>query len=174
MSKEQTKDLLKFLRPFSVDINETVLWLRNFVWDLYPQTNELIYDNYNALAFGWSPTDKVGHTFCSIAVGRTSKNIHFGFYWGSEISDPEKILLGQGNQYRYILVDNIESFPKTYIKKLIAEAYDNSLSKVKDKRQIKNGLTITKSISEKKRTLKKQTSKATKKVTAKRTTKKRK
>lgn len=150
MSKEQTKDLLKFLRPFSADIHETVLWLRDFVWDLYPQTNELIYDNYNAVAFGWSPTDKVGHTFCSIAVGRTSKNIHFGFYWGSEINDPEKILLGQGNQYRYILVDNIKSFPKKYIKKLIVAAYDNSLSKVKDKAQFRNGLTITKSISDKK------------------------
>jgi hypothetical protein len=174
MSKEQTKDLLKFLKPFSTDIIETVLWLRDFVWDLYPQTNELIYDNYNAVAFGWSPTDKVGHTFCSIAIGRTSKNIHFGFYWGSEINDPEKILLGQGNQYRYILVDSIKSFPKTYIKKLTADAYYNSLSKVKDKGQIKSGLTITKSISEKKRTLKKQTSKATKKMTAKRTTKKKK
>ena len=62
MSKEQTKDLLKFLKPFSGDIQEIVWWLRAFVWDLYPQTNELIYDNYNALAFGWSPTDKVGHT----------------------------------------------------------------------------------------------------------------
>jgi hypothetical protein len=81
MSKEQTKDLLKFLKPFSGHINEIVLWLRDFVWDLYPKTNELIYDNYNAVAFGWSPTDKVGHTFCSIAIGRTSKNIHFGFYW---------------------------------------------------------------------------------------------
>lgn len=168
MSKDQTKDLLKFLKPFSADINETVLWLRNFVWDLYPQTNELIYDNYNALAFGWSPTDKMGHTFCSIAVGRTSKNIHFGFYWGSEIGDPEKMLLGQGNQYRYILVDNIKSFPKTYIKKLMAEAYDNVLSKVKDKRQIKSGLTITKSISDKKRTLKKPAAKPSKKVTTKR------
>jgi hypothetical protein len=172
MSKEQRKDLLKFLKPFSSDINKTVLWLRDFVWGLYPQTNELIYDNYNALAFGWSPTDKVGHTFCSVAVGRTSKNIHFGFYWGSEINDPKKMLLGQGNQYRYILVDSIESFPKTYIKKLIAEAYNNSLSKVKDKGQIKNGLTITKSISEKKRTLKKLTSSTTKKLAAKRTTKK--
>ncbi len=173
MSKEQTKDLLKFLRPFSADINKTVLWLRDFVWDLYPQTNELIYDNYNALAFGWSPTDKVGHTFCSIAVGRTSKNIHFGFYWGSQINDPEKILLGQGNQYRYILVDNIKSFPKPYIKKLIAEAYDNSLSKVKDNAQFRNGLTITKSISDKKRTLKRP-GKSTKKTVTKRTTKKKK
>ncbi|MEO6220965.1 MAG: hypothetical protein ABIO81_11090 [Ginsengibacter sp.] len=117
MSKDQTKDLLKFLNPFGKNIQEIVLWLREFVWDLYPQTNELIYDNYNGLAFGWSPTEKVGHTFCSIAVGRTSKNIHFGFYWGSEISDPEKLLIGKGNQYRYILLKSKEEFPKAYIKK---------------------------------------------------------
>jgi hypothetical protein len=154
MSKEQTTDLLKFLKPFSKEINETVLGLREFVWDLYPQANELIYDNYNAVAFGWSPTDRVGHTFCSIAVGRTSKNIHFGFYWGSEISDPKKILIGQGNQYRYILVTSLEEFPKNYIKKLVKEAYQNSLSKVKDKKQIVNGQTITKSVSPVKRSLK--------------------
>ena len=155
MSKDQTKDLLKFLKPFNKEINELVLWLREFVWDQYPKTNELIYDNYNALAFGWSPTDKVGHTFCSIAVGRTSKNIHFGFYWGSEINDPEKLLLGNGNQYRYLLVTGKKEFPKTYIKKLVKEAYANSLAKIKDPTQIMYGNTITKSISVKKRELKK-------------------
>jgi len=151
MSKEQTKDLLQFLKPFSKEIIERVLWLREFIWDHYPQTNELIYDNYNALAVGWSPTDRVGHTFCSIAVGRTSNNVHFGFYWGSEISDPDKILLGEGNQYRYILVPDKNKFPKAYIKKLVREAYANSLEKVKDKKQIMNGQTIVKSISTKKR-----------------------
>src|SRR6476659_7326228 len=119
MGKEHTKDLLKFLKSFPPSIQETVLWLREYVWNLYPQANELIYDNYNAVAFGWSPTDKVGHTFCSIAVGRSSKNVHFGFYWGSEIADPDKILLGEGNQYRYILVKNKDDFPKIYIKKLL-------------------------------------------------------
>ncbi len=155
MSKDQTKDLLKFLRPFDKNTTTLVLWLRDFVWDLYPQTNELIYDNYNALAFGWSITEKLGHTFCSIAVGRTSKNIHFGFYWGSEISDPKKILIGEGKQYRYILVKNKEGFPKAYIKKLLKDAYNNSLLKVKDKNQIVKGITVTKSISAKKRELKK-------------------
>jgi len=151
MSKEQIKDLLKFLKPFPDDIKKRVLWLREFVWDLYPNSNELIYDNYNALAFGWSPTDRVGHIFCSIAVGRSSNNVHFGFYWGSQIADPKKILLGKGNQYRYILVPNKDGFPKTYIKKLIKEAYLNSLAKVKDKEQIISGTTITKSISAVKR-----------------------
>jgi hypothetical protein len=154
MSKEQTKDLLKFLKPFPPDIQERALWLRAFVWDMYPQCNELIYDNYNALAFGWSPTDRVGHTFCSIAVGRTSGNVHFGFYWGSQIADPKKILIGEGNQYRYILVSDLKKFPKAYITKLIKDAYANSLAKVKDQKQIMHGATITKAVSAGKRTLK--------------------
>ena len=154
MSKDQTTDLLKFLKPFDKNIQEIVLWLREFVWDLYPQTNELIYDNYNALAFGWSLTEKLGHTFCNIAVGRTSKNIHFGFYWGSEIADPKKMLIGEGKQYRYLLVKSKEDFPKEYIKKLLKNAYNNSSLKVKDKNQITKGATITKSISAKKRELK--------------------
>lgn len=147
MSKDQTKDLFKFLKPFDSETKELVLWLREFVWDLYPIANELIYDNYNALAFGWSPSDRVGHTFCNIAVGRTSKNIHFGFYWGSEISDPENLLIGNGNQYRYMLVKGKKNFPKAYIKKLLKEAYANSLSKVKDPKQLMEGKTITKSVS---------------------------
>lgn len=151
MSKDQTKDLLKFLKPFDSDITDLVMWLRDFAWDLCPQANELIYDNYNAVAFGWSPTDRVGHTICSIAVGRSSKNVHFGFYWGSELSDPDKILLGQGNQYRYILVTDKKKFPKAYIKKFVNEAYSNSLSKVKDPKQLMQGKTIVKSISDKKR-----------------------
>lgn len=154
MSKEETKDLLKFLKPFDDEIRNIVLWLREFVWDLYPQANELIYDNYNAVAFGWSPTDRVGHTFCNIAVGRTSRNIHFGFYWGSEIADPEKLLIGNGNQYRYLLVKSKKDFPKAYIKKLLKEAYTNSVSKVKDSKLFVEGKTITKSISPVKRTKK--------------------
>ena len=133
MSKDQTKDLLKFLSPFP---------------------DELIYDNYNALAVGWSPTDRAGHTYCSIAVGRTSFNVHFVFYWGSEIADPEKVLTGKGNQYRYILVKSKKEFPKIYIKKLVKEAYAHSIAKVKDPTQILQGMTITKSVSIKKREIK--------------------
>jgi hypothetical protein len=151
MAKEDVKDLLKCLAEFPADVRETALWLREFAWDLYPGSNELIYDNYNAVAFGWSPTDKVGHTFCSIAVGRSSHNVHFGFYWGSEISDPKKILLGEGNQYRYLLVKDKKDFPAAYIKKLVKEAYANSLAKVKDPKQLRKGETILKSISAKKR-----------------------
>ena len=143
MSKTDTKDLLRFLEPYPKHIIELALWLREFVWDLYPSANELIYDNYNALAFGWSPTERLGHTFCSVAV--LAEYVHFGFYWGTQIADPEKKLLGKGNQYRYIKVASKKEFPKTYMKKLIREAYANSLAKVKDKTELRKGITSVRS-----------------------------
>jgi hypothetical protein len=151
MSKEETKDLQKFLKPFPEEVRETALWLREFVWDLYPDSNELIYDNYNALAFGWSLSDRLSDTFCSVAVGRSTHNVHFGFYWGSKIADPDKVLLGKGNQYRYILVKSKADFPETYIKRLLTGAYAYSLSRSKGKKPALTGATITKSISAVKR-----------------------
>jgi hypothetical protein len=63
--------------------------------------------------------------------------------------------LGNGNQYRYILVKDQNEFPKTYIKKLLREAFANSLAKVKDPKQLMEGKTFVKSISEAKRKKKK-------------------
>jgi hypothetical protein len=151
MAKQDSSDLMKFLEPFPENIQETALWMRDFVWDLYPKANELIYDNYNALAIGWSPTEKMGHIFCSVAAYRSGKNLHFGFYWGSQIKDPKKMLLGEGNQYRYLLITKKEDLPKTYVKQLLKEAFANSVMKVKDPKQIVHGKTITKSVSAKKR-----------------------
>jgi hypothetical protein len=149
MAKEDVKDLLRFIRPYPQAVQDMALWLREWVWDLYPGCSELIYDNYNAVAFGWSPTDKLGHTFCTVAM--MPKYVHFGFYWGSEIADPERLLLGKGSQYRYIIVNTKQDFPKTYMRRLLKEAYANSLAKVKDKTQLLKGHTIVKSISPNKR-----------------------
>lgn len=149
MPIEKIKDLKQFLNPYSKQVQETVLWLRDFVWNLYPGCNELIYDNYNAVAFGWSTSDKLGDTFCSIAAFKDFA--HFGFYWGNQIKDPEKKLSGGGTQYRYIKVFNTNDFPKTYIKKLLKEAYANSMAKLKTGKQVVKGATIVKSISVKKK-----------------------
>lgn len=151
MSIQEKADLLKFLAPFQSDVQERALWLRDFVWDLFPQANELIYDNYNALAFGWSPTEKTGHTFCTIAVFRTNNNLQFGFYQGVDLADPEKLLIGNGKQYRYITVPDVKDFPVIYIKQLLQQAWINSLKLVKDPKQMMQGKTITKSISAKQR-----------------------
>ena len=142
MSKGNTSELKKFLAFYPANVQSLFLWLREFVWNAFPESNELIYDNYNALAVGWSVTDKLGHTFCSIAA--FSEFVHFGFYWGSQIADPEKKLLGKGKQYRYIVIRDKNEFPKTYIRQLLKEAYANSLAKVKETDERPHSLTVVK------------------------------
>jgi hypothetical protein len=150
MGKADTKDLLKFLLPFDGQIVELAMWLREFILDLYPECNELIYDNYNAVAVGWSPTLTIGDIFCSIAV-YNNKNVHLGFYWGSKLSDPKKLLLGAGKQYRYIRIAEKGDLPADYIKELLAEAHINSLAGMKAGEPPVTGTTIVKSISPKKK-----------------------
>lgn len=150
MGLRETDDLIKFLKPFDEKIVELALWLRKFVWKQYPRANELIYDNYNAVAFGWSTTLKVNDIFGSIAVYSNEK-LHFGFYWGSRLTDPRKMLLGDGKQYRFIRVTSKKDFPAEYIKELLAEANVNSLSNAKALESAPCGQTVVKSISAKKK-----------------------
>lgn len=149
MAKEDIGDLLKFLFVFPAQSQEIALWLRDFVWDLYPQSNELIYDNYNFLAFGWGPTDRMSDIFCSIAVG--TRGVIFGFMHGVNLDDPENRLSGGGNQFRSLRVPDTKTFPKAYVKKLLKQAYENSVSRLKNRPQTPNGATIVKSISPTKR-----------------------
>lgn len=149
MGKETVGDLVRFMLPYPDKVKAAALWLREFVWDLYPETNELIYDNYNAVAFGWSPTDKAGDVFCSIAV--CSDHVNFGFNRGVDFPDPQKVLIGNGTQYRYLRVREPEDFPKDYIKQLLESAYENSLSRMKPVKNPVKGETIVKSISPVKR-----------------------
>src|SRR5471030_2550428 len=142
MGKETVSDLIKFMLPYPDKVKAAALWLREFVWDLYPDSNELIYDNYNAVAFGWSPTDKAGDVFCSIAV--CSDHVNFGFNRGVDFPDAQKVLIGNGSQYRYIRVRGKDDFPEEYIKQLLEMAYENSISRLKPQKKVIKGETIVK------------------------------
>ncbi|HZY35118.1 MAG TPA: DUF1801 domain-containing protein [Mucilaginibacter sp.] len=149
MGKNDTSDLLKFMLPYRDSVKAATLWLRGFVWELYPDANELIYDNYNSVAFGWSTTDKAGDVFCSIAM--FTDHVNFGFNRGSEIPDKQKKLLGDAAFYRYIKVYDKEDFPEEYVKELLKMAYENSVSRLNPAKNLFRGETIVKSVSPVKR-----------------------
>ena len=149
MAKEDVKDLLKFLKAFPPASREIALGLRDWVWGLYPKCNELIYDNYNFLAFGWGPTDRMSDIFCSIAVG--TRGVIFGFMWGVQLEDPKGLLSGGGNQFRSLRVPDLKKFPKGDVKKLLKQAHDISIANLKGRERSPQGQTVTKSISAKKR-----------------------
>jgi hypothetical protein len=149
MGKEDISHLSKAMLAYPDSVKNIAWFAREFVWELYPETNELIYDNYNSLAVGWSPSVTAGDAFCSIAM--FGDHINFGFNRGTEIPDAQKILLGNGSLYRYIQVYNKDDFPEGYMKQLLQMAYENSISRLKPGKKLASGETILKMTAPKKR-----------------------
>ena len=141
--------LKTFLEPYDEQIQELTLQLRDYITDLVPEANELIWDNYNAVAMAYSKSEKLKDAFCHIAV--YSKHVNFGFNRGTELSKTDIELKGTGKLIRHLTVTDFESFRKEEIKTMIWEAVgiserlNNELRK--NKSQPKS---IVMSISEKK------------------------
>lgn len=117
---EAHHDLKKFLLPYDESIQDLFLELRAFLLDIIPDTNELIWDNYNAVAVAYSKSEQLKDAFCHIAV--YAKHVNFGFNRGAELSKTAIKLEGKGKLIRHIKVETMAAFPKQEIKKMIYEA----------------------------------------------------
>jgi len=112
--------LKRFLKPYDKNIQKLTFDLRNFIVDTVPEANELIWDNYNAVALAYSKSKKLKDAFCHIAV--YSKHVNFGFNRGVELINPLIDLNGKGKLIRHISIRSFESFPTKEIEKMIYEA----------------------------------------------------
>lgn len=98
---EQPEQLLNsFIDKFSGDIADLVRHCRRKMLRRFPTAFELVYDNYNALAIGYSPTDRPSDCIVSLAV--YPNNVALSFYRGAKIPDPNRRLSGSGKQNRYV------------------------------------------------------------------------
>jgi hypothetical protein len=145
MAREPLNELNRFLKPFDKEVQKTALQLREFALDMFPNTNELIYDNYNALAIGYSLSDKQKEMFCHIAV--YSKYVNIGFDHGVKLDDPKQLLKGTGNRIRHVKVTAFAELDKNYVKQLLKQAHQLTLDTLEKKTQTIVGQSIVKSIS---------------------------
>ena len=113
-------DLLKFIAPYDEHIQSLTMDLRNFITELVPQANELIWDNYNAVAIAYSKSLQLKDAFCHIAV--YSKHVNFGFNRGAELAKTDIKLSGTGKLIRHLTVKDFESFPSEEIRPMVWEA----------------------------------------------------
>lgn len=67
---------------------------------LLPHSFEMVYDNYNALVFGFGPTDKPSDLVLSLAL--YPKWVTLFFAQGKGLPDPQKLLEGSGARFRSI------------------------------------------------------------------------
>jgi len=125
------------------------LALREFVLNLVPQTNELIWDNYNAVAIAYSKSEKLKDAFCHIAV--YSKHVNFGFNRGAELTKRELKLNGSGKLIRHLKILSMEDLRSADLEKMVYEAVGISEARNDNlKSEPKIPKSIVMSISEKK------------------------
>ena len=93
--------------------------LREFILEIYPDSNELLYHTH-ALTTVFSISDKLSDAFCMLPI--YTNHLNLGFNKGTLIDDPNKLLKGSGNLIRHIPVDIPADYRNEKVKQLIKSA----------------------------------------------------
>jgi hypothetical protein len=87
---------------------------------LYPMALELVYDNYNALAIGFGPSERASEAIFSIAL--FPRWVSLFFLQAKGLSDPGKILCGNGSVARHIVLPSPDMLHDPLVQDLMREA----------------------------------------------------
>ncbi len=95
--------------------------LREYILEIYPDSNELLYHTH-ALTTVFSISDKLADAFCMLPI--YTNHLNLGFNKGTLINDPHHLLKGTGNLIRHIPVDAPADYRNKKVKDLIKSAVD--------------------------------------------------
>ena len=112
--------IASFLARYSPAIEAQLKEARRRLRALFPHGYELVFDNYSALVFGISPTERASEAFISIAG--YPKWVTLFFLNGTALNDPYGLLEGQGKQVRSIRLTNPSQINEPEVKALISQA----------------------------------------------------
>lgn len=114
--------------------------LREFVLEICPPSNELLYHTH-ALTAVFSVSDKLGDAFCMIPV--YTNHLNLGFNKGTLLTDPHKLLTGTGNLIRHIPIAKPADYRNKKVKDLVKAAASFALKDM-EKPATVTGTTISK------------------------------
>ena len=111
-----------FLAKYSPEVRTQLQSARTHLRKLFPRGYELVYDNYNALVFGFSPAERSSEAFLSVAGYPRWVNLFF--LRGVDLKDPERLLQGSGSQVRSIRLESAGQLLEPAVQALIAQAIE--------------------------------------------------
>lgn len=135
--------LAKFTPEVAAQAQEALVRMRARL----PGAIELVYDNYNALAIGFGPTERTSEAIFSIALFPRWVSLFF-LQEGPELPDPEKLLKGSGKVTRHIVLKGAETLDVPAVQALMAEALQRASKPLDPTRP---GRIVIKSVSAKQR-----------------------
>ena len=118
--KTPAKQLAGFLAKFEPRVAAAARAALSQLRKRLPGAMELVYDNYNALAIGFGPSDKASEVIFSIAV--YPRWISLFFLQGAKLPDPGRILKGNGTTVRHIVLTETAMLEKPAVKRLMSIA----------------------------------------------------
>jgi hypothetical protein len=140
------KQVAAFISKFDPSVAKLTRQCRTLVRKRYPSAIELVYDNYNALAIGYSPTERTSDCIFSLAVYASGLILYF--LYGRSLKDPHKLLQGSGRQGAFVRIDSPDTLNEPKVKQLIEQAVKNQRPTFA---ATGRGHTVVKSISAKQR-----------------------
>ena len=114
------KRLERFVDKFEPRHKTLIRAVRKALRKRLPTAYELAYDNYNFFVIGYSPTERPSESILSMAAG--ANGVGLCFIRGASLPDPAKILLGSGNQTRFIRLESANVLARREVEALIAAA----------------------------------------------------
>jgi len=120
VSKTPEKQLQGFIAKFSKQDQRLIKSIRTAVRKRLPTANELVYDNYNFFVIGYSPTERPSDAIISIAA--RANGVGLCFIHGAKLPDPAKLLLGSGNQTRFIRLESAAVLQRPEVQALMEVA----------------------------------------------------
>lgn len=133
-------DFQRLLNLKNQDLIDLFSDAREYILELYPDSNELLYHTH-ALTAVFSISDKLSDAFCMLPIYTNHMNL--GFNKGTLLKDPNKLLTGTGNLIRHIDIKKSSDYRNPSVNNLLTEAISFALKDM-DKPTKSIGKTISK------------------------------
>ncbi|HEY7566262.1 MAG TPA: DUF1801 domain-containing protein [Gemmatimonadaceae bacterium] len=114
------KQLRSFVAKFEPKYQKLIREVRKAVQARFRAAHELVYDNYNFFVIGYCSSERPSDSIVSIAAG--ANGVGLCFIHGAKLPDPKKILIGSGNQTRFIRLESAAVLDRPEVEALIAAA----------------------------------------------------
>jgi hypothetical protein len=121
MKQASVEDQIEsFLAKYSPEIASQLRDARQHLRSFFPRGHELVFDNYNALVFAISPSERSTDAFVSVAG--YPKWVTLFFSHGVGLDDPQGLLEGTGSRVRSIRLKVADDMLQPAVQALIEQA----------------------------------------------------
>jgi hypothetical protein len=114
------KELAGFIAKFDPALAARIRGCRQVLRRRLRGAHELVYDNYNFFVIGYCTTERPSSCIVSLIANRNG--VALSFYYGATLPDPQAILLGNGNQNRFIRLASPKALTEAALASVIRAA----------------------------------------------------